>query len=247
MISQERKWHGHHANFLHRTSGKSQHRRHILSDSNETCITCWQNYPLTPLTESSLVKRKPHNLFLNKDKGFPLHCQELEEGQHGKLSFPFPFTIWLAEKDLFSQVWSITGLRTWKDSTFKQSHKTINNPLYRIFKCIFCQLQFCLGKLPIPTERLQSFLLQENIPYHRHCIPIAHGTALCHNRAVVVRGKSIKQSKNLKANIRKNKSADLSFKAYCCLQTDSSLHIWNLKRESKSIHCGAGKNNRALN
>lgn len=108
MISQEHQCHGDHANFLHRASGRSQHRMHILTSSNETCITCWQNYPLTPLIESSLVRRKPCNFFLDKAERFAQHYQELEEGWHGKFSSAFPFHFHslfdLLKKDLFSQV-----------------------------------------------------------------------------------------------------------------------------------------------
>lgn len=54
---------------------------------------CWENYSLTSLIESSLVKRKPCNFSLDKAEEFAQHCQELEEGQHGKFSSPFPFTV----------------------------------------------------------------------------------------------------------------------------------------------------------
>lgn len=98
---------------LHRASGKSEHRIHILSGSNETCIMCQQNYPLTPFIESSLVKRKPCNLFLDKAEGFAQHCQELEEGWHGKFSSPFPVTVLVAEKGLiFPDLKYNTVLRT---------------------------------------------------------------------------------------------------------------------------------------
>lgn len=169
MISEEHQCHGDNADFLRRASGKWQHRMHILSGSNEMCITCQQNYPLTPLSESSLVKRKPYNFFLDKAEGFAQHCQELEEGWHSKFSSPSPFhfhsLFYLLKKDLFSQVWSVIEYQELrKTQSLKQFHKAINNPLkIKNNQMRFCQLQFCLRRLPIPTERPQSSLLQENI------------------------------------------------------------------------------------